>query len=124
MEVTDGGAPEVPGRTTQEELQEATPMDLSAGADLSPQEQEAWEKSKTARAKELGLAIAADLAAATGPQGSPPRGRSSKAEGAEETSSLAPVREEGTELKVPSDGDAEEEAEEDEAEGATREDEL
>eukprot|EP00972_Heterocapsa_arctica_P030944 4550649-Heterocapsa_arctica.AAC.1 len=66
MDIDDstGGAAEVPGQMTQPEGQEPAPMNLDAGADLTQEEQEAWNRSQIARAEELGLDLAAQLTAA------------------------------------------------------------
>jgi hypothetical protein len=111
MEDARIGATQGPWPPPQGEPQEVIPMDLSVGADFSAKEQEAWEKSKSARAKELGLELAAELASAAGRQEVPPGGRGTKTEGAAETAASAPARGDGTGKKIPSDGDAEEAAE-------------
>jgi hypothetical protein len=121
-------------------------MEQDPGADLTPEEQEAWNKSEAARAEELGMAMAAELTAAkeeatksaeakkareSGSKSrspdpervlrralrSPSREKNSKAEGGDKSPPLASVLEEGAEQRVPSDEQEEVEPEEKEADG-------
>jgi hypothetical protein len=146
MDQSAGGAEAVPGQMTQPEGQEPAPMELDAGADLTPSEQEAWNRSQIARAAELGEDLAIQLTAAkeeaaakaaTGAKGSEGNGRSpnperilrramrspskdkdKKAEDAGSASPLDAVLEEGESKKVPSDEEGEEEAEDAEEDDA------
>eukprot|EP00972_Heterocapsa_arctica_P040533 5972152-Heterocapsa_arctica.AAC.1 len=126
---------------TQGEPQDPVPMEQDPGSDLTPEEQEAWNKSEAARAEELGMAMAAELTAAKeeatksaearkpsrSPDServlrralrSPSRERNSKAGGGGSSPMLAPVLEEGAEQKVPSDEEEEVDPEEKEVDGA------
>eukprot|EP00972_Heterocapsa_arctica_P044145 6516820-Heterocapsa_arctica.AAC.1 len=60
MEDTGGSAAAVPGQMSQD----PAPMDQDPkdGGELSEEEQETWNRSELERAKELGLALAAEMA--------------------------------------------------------------
>ena len=110
MEDARIGAAQGPWPPPQEKPQEVIPMDLSGGEDFSAKEQEAWEKSKSARAKELGMEAAAELASAVGRQEDPPGGRGTGTEDTAEAAASDPGQGDGKGKKVPSEADEDDDA--------------
>jgi hypothetical protein len=116
MEDVRGDAPQGPWPPLQDEPQDVIPMDLTGGEDFSAKEVEAWEKSKTERAKERDMEAAAGLASAAGrqeapPEPTPPGGRGTGTVDAAEAAASVPGQGNGKGKKDPSEADEDDDAE-------------